>query len=60
MNIAVINEKVLKVAHRRRKLLATFGKKNDRDPVEREAANGHEGMKQAFWFGSSTSVSSPN
>lgn len=54
------SENVLNVAHRRRKLLIAFGKRNDRDPVEQEATNGHRGMIEAYLVESSTGVSNPN
>lgn len=56
----MINENVLKAAHRRRKLLVAFGRKNAKDPVEQAATKGHRGMKQAYLFESSTGVSNPN
>lgn len=56
----MIGENVLKAAHRRRKLLVAFGRKYDKDPVERAATNGHRGVKQAYLFESSTGVSNPN
>lgn len=54
--MAITNEKILKAAHQRRKLLVAFGKKNEKDPVKQEATNGHKGMIQADLFESSTAV----
>jgi hypothetical protein len=44
--MAIINNKILIVAHKERRLLVDFGKKSKFNPIKIEATNGKKGMIQ--------------
>jgi hypothetical protein len=46
MNIAILNNEILAIAHTRRRLLVDFGKNSRPNPIKIEAKNGRKGTIQ--------------